>query len=223
MRPNIGLSTKLALPRCSVQVHKNLDIMFELITTFKLITTTEWLRLGLLYSHLGLCIFAISSILKTDIALFFGHVTHDELAATAKSVSVLLLLLWATGLTIIYIDTGFLPSILMTNSKLLLKLMCVCMLTLNGILLHHISFPVLTNNSGRITAGESVLLVVTGALSTSHWLLAAFVGMSRPLGRLPFATLFSAYGLFVLTVVVSSLFFIPTLSRVKPVASSNPA
>ncbi|ASJ73714.1 hypothetical protein [Granulosicoccus antarcticus] len=67
-----------------------------------------------------------------------------------------------------------------------------------------------------LAAGESVLLVTTGALSTSHWMLAAFVGMSKPLGRLPFATLFGAYSLFVMAVLTTSLFFIPLLARIKP-------
>jgi len=195
--------------------------MLNLIAAFEVISTLEWLRIALLYSHLGLCIFAISSILKTDIALFLGNVTRDELNATAKSISVLLLLLWATGLAIIYIDTGFEPAVLITKSKLLLKLMCVCMLTLNGIVLHHLSFPVLANHAGRLSLGESALLVVTGALSTSHWLLAAFVGMSKPLGRLPFETLFSAYGVFLVLVIATSLLFIPLLARVKPIALTS--
>lgn len=74
-----------------------------------------------------------------------------------------------------------------------------------------------------MTAGESILLVITGALSTSHWMLAAFVGMSKPLRRLPFTTLFGAYGLFVMAVLVGSLFFIPLLARVKPVPVTQPA
>ncbi len=197
--------------------------MFKLILAIELITTTEWIRIGLVYSHLGLCIFAISSILKTDVALFFGNVTREQLSATAKSISVLLLFLWATGLAIIYIDTGFQLSVLVTKSKLLIKLMCVGMLTLNGLVLHHISFPVLTNSAGSMSRSESVLLVVTGALSTSHWLLAAFVGMSKPLGRLPFSTLLSAYSVFLIAVVFTSLFFIPFVSKVKTISVSQTA
>ena len=197
--------------------------MFDLIIALELISTIDWLRMFLLYSHLVLCVFAISAVLKTDIALVFGNFTRKELESTAKSISMLLLFLWMTGLAIIYIDTGFSPEVLLTKSKLLIKLMCVSTLTLNGIVLHHISFPVLTGNTSRMTTGELILLVTTGALSTSHWMLAAFVGMSKPLGRLPFATLFGAYGLFVMAVLITSLFFIPLLARVKPVQVAQSA
>lgn len=183
---------------------------------FEPITITEWLRVGLLYSHLGLCIFAISAILKADMALFMGKITRSEIGATAKSISTLLFFLWVTGLTIIYIDTGFELAVLMSKSKLLIKLMCVVTLTLNGLLLHYMSFPVLTKNEGNLTANESLLLTVTGSLSSSHWLLAAFIGISKPLGRLPFSTLFSVYVIFVGMVILISLFFIPLLSRLSP-------
>lgn len=195
--------------------------MLELIQAFEIITTAEWLRLALLYTHLVLCVFAISAVLKTDFALFFGKVSREELEATAKSISVILLFLWATGLSIIYIDTGFSPAELMTKSKLLLKLMSVVTLTLNGMVLHHISFPVLTKPANSMTKSQSVLLVVTGALSTSHWLLAAFVGTSKPLGKLPVSTLLNAYGVFVFLVVISSLLFIPLLSRINTLPASK--
>lgn len=197
--------------------------MFNLITAFELISTTDWLRIFLVYGHLVFCVFAISAVLKTDIALILGNISRRELESTARSISVLLLALWATGLAIIYLDTGFDPDILLGKSKLLFKLMCVTALTLNGLVLHHLSFPVLKSGTDRMTTGQSILLVTTGALSTSHWMLAAFVGMSRPLGRLPFATLCGAYSLFVLAVLVTSLFFIPLLSRVNSVPRAEPA
>lgn len=183
--------------------------------TLELISVADWLRIILLYSHLVLCVFALSAVLKTDFALVFGEFSRKKLESTAHNISILLVLLWATGLAIIYIDTGFQPEVLATKSKLVLKLLCVCALTINGLVLHRISFPVLTSNSDQISVGESVLLVITGALSTSHWLLAAFIGMSKPLARLPAQTLFGAYGMFLMTVIITSLFFIPILSRIK--------
>lgn len=64
--------------------------MIDLITAFKLITTIDWLRIFLLYSHLVLCVFAISAVLKTDMALVFGNFSRKELESTAKSISMLL-------------------------------------------------------------------------------------------------------------------------------------
>ncbi len=185
--------------------------MLYLITT--VVTTSDWLRIALVYSHLILCAFAITAVLKTDIKIVLGDYSRAEIGRAATGIACLLLGLWATGLAIIYIDTGFNPEVLLTKSKLVLKLVCVATLTANGYILHWLSFPILMDNNGKVTRGESVLLVMTGALSTSHWMLAAFVGLSQPLGRLPLQTLLAAYGVFTAAVVITSLFFIPLLSR----------
>ncbi|MGB7182628.1 MAG: hypothetical protein WA888_06710 [Burkholderiaceae bacterium] len=71
---------------------------------------------------------------------------------------------------------------------MLLKLLCVTVLTANGIVLHFLSFPVLAG-SGPLTLREGMFLASAGALSSSHWMLAAFIGVARPLGRVPIDTL----------------------------------
>jgi hypothetical protein len=190
-----------------------------------LINTSDWLRMALLYSHLILCALAISAVLKADISIMAGRYSATALRSTANTISLLLMALWATGLGVIYLDTGFAPAILLTKSKLLLKLMCVVALTINGVLLHRLSFPLLTRADQSLTIPESILLVGTGAVSTSHWMLAAFVGLAKPLGRLPFETLLAAYGLFCACVLTAALFFVPLLlNRLSPPqASVRPA
>lgn len=190
--------------------------MLQLFSTF--ISTSDWLRISLIYCHLLVCAFAITSVLKTDINIVLGKVSRDDIGRAASEISHLLIALWATGLAIVYIDTGFSPEILATKSKLLLKLLCVVTLSINGMVLHHLSFPILTKDANAITATQSILLVTTGALSTSHWMLAAFVGLSQPLGRLPFQTLAAAYIVFICAVLFVSLFFIPLLSRVSTIS-----
>ena len=88
-----------------------------------LINTSDWLRMALLYSHLILCALAISAVLKADISIMAGRYSATALRSTANTISLLLMALWATGLGVIYLDTGFAPAILLTKSKLLLKLM----------------------------------------------------------------------------------------------------
>lgn len=185
-----------------------------MFTLIKVISISDWLRIILVYSHVVICAFAITAVLKTDFKIVFGNTTREQINGAATQISGLLFALWVTGLSIIYLDTGFSPEILMTKAKLLLKLACVATLTVNGVVLHHVSFPVLMRSPADIASRECALLVVTGALSTSHWMLAAFVGMSAPLGRLPISLLFSAYCCFVLSAVAMSLFFIPLISRV---------
>lgn len=68
----------------------------------ELITVSDWLRMGLLYCHLILCEFALTLLLKTDIAIVFGKVDRVRLKRTAMSISNILLSLWITGLAIVY-------------------------------------------------------------------------------------------------------------------------
>ncbi len=186
-----------------------------MISNLQVISISEWFRIALVFSHVVLCAFALTAVLRTDLKLLLGNFTRSEVKAAASLVTVLLFALWGSGLAIIYVDTGFSLAVLATKAKLLLKLLCVSTLTINGIVLHHISFPILMRDSQRITRMESFFLVVTGGLSTSHWMLAAFVGMSAPLGRLPFEILLAAYVVFVALVVVASLFFAPIASRIS--------
>ena len=186
-----------------------------IINIFNEISIGDWLRIVLIFSHVVVCAFAITAVLRTDIRIMGGNFCRQGIEQEARQIAWLLAALWITGLAIIYLDTGFSPDILMTKSKLLLKLLCVLMLSLNGWVLHYVSFPVLTRDSETLTRTESVLLCVTGALSTSHWLLAAFIGMSAPLGQLPFNTLLSTYGVFVCSILLLSITFVPVVRQIK--------
>jgi hypothetical protein len=55
-------------------------------------------------------------------------------------------------------------------------------LTLNGIALHFFSFPRLISPAGLVgtPAFEQITMVLTGALSTTSWLFACYLGIARP-------------------------------------------
>lgn len=173
---------------------------------------SEILRLVLLYSHLLLCALAIAQVLKADFAIAFGRFTRESLQRDARDVSLILLLLWVSGLAVTYHDTGFDLAILAAKPKLLLKLVCVIVLTANGAVLHYLSFPVMLKR-GPVRRREAVLLALTGALSTSHWLMAAFIGIARPLGKVPLPQLLTVYGGLSLMAMGAGLCFSPMLKR----------
>lgn len=176
------------------------------------LTSNEIFRLVLLFGHLLFCALALAQVLKTDFAIAFGHFTRESLQREARNIAWVLVLLWISGLTIIYLDTGFDLAVLASKPKLLLKLMCVVVLTANGIVLHTLSFPVMLK-VGPLRWPESVLLAATGALSTSHWLMAAFFGIAKPLGKIPLAQLLPIYGGLCVAIVLLSLGFVPILRR----------
>lgn len=175
----------------------------------------DWARIIFVFCHVIFCAFAVTTVLKADYKILSSDLSPEDVAKDAKLISKLLAGLWVSGLAIIYVDTGFSPDIVMLKAKLVLKLACVFLLTANGVILHHVSLPVLTRLNQKVSHSELVLLSVTGALSTSHWLLAAFIGLFTPLGNLPVNTLLQAYGLLISGILFLSLTLVPVINHIK--------
>lgn len=174
------------------------------------ITLLEWSRLLLLYSHLLFCALAIALVLRADWSIATGKFTAQGLNQAAHENAWILTALWISGMALIYLDTKFDLAVIIQSPKLQLKLLCVTVLTANGLVLHWISFP-LMNGHGVLTACQALLLAVTGSLSTSHWLMAAFIGLAKPLGRLSLETLASLYALVCAVTLLTALLCVPVL------------
>lgn len=176
------------------------------------ISNIEWLRLLLVYTHLLLSMLALARVLTADVGLVTGKLSRQALRSTVQSIVWFLCGLWISGLSIIWLDTGFDPSTLAERPKLLFKLVSVSVLTGNGLLLHRLAFPVLLSNA-PMNLRTSILIGITGSLSTLHWLLAAFIGVSRPLDRLPIQVLLQSYVLLCSVVVIISIACLGLLRR----------
>lgn len=174
------------------------------------LNSSDWFRTGLVYLHLLSCAFALALVLSADWRIIKGDFTLDGLRRTAQGTSVVLVFLWVTGGLLVHHDTGLDLAVIARLSKLQLKLLVVAALTINGVLLHFVSFPLITANR-KLTLLESVVLAVTGTISTSHWLLAAFIGIARPLGQWPLETLLAAYVTGLCAMIVLGTFCAPFL------------
>lgn len=100
--------------------------------------------------------------------------------------------MWITGLTLIYIRTGFDPANF--TPKLMVKILTVSVLTINAALISRIVMPLMESNRGRslmqLPFSLKLKLAMVGAVSTSSWLLALGLGTSKVLaasGWLTFA------------------------------------
>lgn len=134
------------------------------------------LRLMLVYAHLLLCVFALAEVLGTDWRLLRSRISARHLLRSHRRVVLLLAGLWLTGVTIIALDG--LP--LAQNGKLMAKIACVSLLTMNGLVLRYWCFPRLVSQR-PLQRGESWALMCSGATSTTCWLMAGFYGVARPL------------------------------------------
>lgn len=162
------------------------------------------IRTLILFSHLLLCAFALVKVLRADARVVLKRISRSALRRESQHISWLLALLWATGLGLMFLDTGLGIEAIASNPKLVLKLVVVCVLTINGVALHVITFPLLRLPS-RLSRNQLGLLLLTGSISSSHWLIAAFVGVARPLKNIPTVELLVTYVALVSTLSVASL------------------
>ncbi|WP_439862070.1 hypothetical protein [Pseudomonas sp. MBLB4136] len=145
------------------------------------------LKTLLVYAHLLATCVALGTLLQTDHKLWrwrklgLDQARRAQLAEVQQVVSVALLALWLTGLALV--TEGYLSAGVdyLLNQKLWAKGSVVVLLTLNGVLLHRIGFPLLHQGPFVcLPAAARLRLGLLGALSMSAWLFAAFLGVARP-------------------------------------------
>lgn len=161
---------------------------------------TTWLRQGVLFAHALAFGVAIAAVLREDAALL-RHRTVDarRLARTGRTLAVALAVLWLSGLALIALDVGGEVAALADRPKLVAKLAVVTALTLNGLLLHRVAFPLL-GRAQALRASHLLLCTALGAFSTTSWLYAAFIGLSRFVAAsMSLADFMALYGLLLLS------------------------
>lgn len=135
------------------------------------------LRLALLYAHLLACVLALHTVLSTDWRLLNARINARQLLHAHRRVVWVLGALWLSGAAIVALD-GL--AQLQTNPKLIAKIICVSLLTLNGVVLRIWCLPRLVSDR-PLTRAEACVLMACGAMSTTCWLMAGFYGIARPL------------------------------------------
>jgi hypothetical protein len=142
----------------------------------------------IVYVHLISACIAVGILLIQDLALaktrgkalFPNEI--EELKRAATTISRALVVLWISGLTLVLIGYLDNPREYLLNEKLWAKFAVVVVLTVNGVLLHHFSFPRVCSQGGLLGLGniEKTLVALTGSTSTISWLFACYLGIARP-------------------------------------------
>jgi hypothetical protein len=160
---------------------------------------TTWLRQGILFAHALAFGVAIAAVLREDAALL-RHRAIDarRLARTARTLAYALAALWVSGLALMGLDLGGDVAAMADRPKLVAKLAVVSALTLNGLLLHRVAFPVIRQGQA-LRASQLLVCTALGAFSTTSWLYAAFIGLSRLVAEsMSLADFMALYGLLLL-------------------------
>ena len=161
---------------------------------------------ALLYGHIIAFALALAAVIKEDVHLLRAkRIDSASLHATAKLVKWLLLALWVTGVPMVMMDIGTDVSLLLDKPKLLAKLVVVGTVTLNGILLHLVAFPMITGKPQNPNKAATIAATL-GAVSTTSWLYASFVAVSRIVA--PYFSLHEFVMLYLLALAIAVSFAI---------------
>ncbi|MDM0119844.1 hypothetical protein [Variovorax arabinosiphilus] len=134
---------------------------------------------ALVFCHTLAFAFAVVTVAREDLALLSAdYVDAARIQSTGRQLVILLGLLWLTGGALILLDVGSNLAALAGRPKLLAKLSVVSLLTINGLLLHHFAFPMLTRPVQDFRRA-ALVCVTLGSISTVTWVYAAFVGVAR--------------------------------------------
>ncbi|HTF98413.1 MAG TPA: DUF2214 domain-containing protein [Cellvibrio sp.] len=142
----------------------------------------------LVYAHLLAACVSVGILLLQDLALAktrgnpLSEKAIADLRKAADIMFIALVILWVTGLTLVIVGYLENPQQYLMNPKLWAKFTVVSILTLNGLLLHYFSFPRVISRAGLLGRSflEQNLIAITGAVSSTSWLFACFLGIARP-------------------------------------------
>jgi hypothetical protein len=163
-------------------------------------------RQALLYGHIIAFALAVATTIKEDVHLLRAkRIDSASLLATAKLVKWLLLALWVTGVPMVMMEIGTDVSLLLGKPRLLAKLIVVGALTLNGILLHFVVFPMVTGKPQNPNKAATIAATL-GAVSTTSWLYAPFVAVARIVA--PYFSLYDFVMLYLLALAIAVSFAI---------------
>lgn len=160
------------------------------------------LKTLIVYTHLIAACLAIGILVLQDLAIAktkgkaLSRKAAQELAQAADIMFMALIALWVSGLALVVV--GYLNDAnYIYNEKLWAKFSVVAVLTVNGIALHYFSFPRVISAKGIVgqSSFEQVAVVLTGAVSSTSWLFACFLGIARPWNHtMEYALVMSIYG-----------------------------
>ncbi len=141
----------------------------------------------IVYVHLIAACVAVGILLMQDLVLAktggkpMSVYNIKELKRAAGIISIALGVLWASGLTLVLVGYLESPQEYFLNQKIWAKFTVVAVLTINGIVLHHFSFPRVASDRGVLGLSkiEKTLVILTGCVSTVSWLFACYLGIAR--------------------------------------------
>jgi hypothetical protein len=186
----------------------------------------------LVFIHLIAMALAVGKMLEFDLRFMRqAHRPPDAalrraLQSTQTVMSVTLALLWLSGLALVAWAWEQDANALL-NEKLWVKVLTVCILTLNGVLMHRMAFPLLRGGQAflALPLHQVLGLGLCGVVSSVSWLYASFLGIARSWNHsTPFGHVFGVYLALLLMAALGTLIGVLVLrvhTRARPRSPSS--
>jgi len=185
-----------------------------------LLTLIKIVHLCGLISGFGGAILADFTIFTRGVIRPVSEFTLYQTKFLSRIVSFGLVLLWISGVALIWFNLQVHPEYL-TNQKLWGKMAIVCVLTLNGVLIHKKILPILKRSIGHrlfddIPRGYLAGLTLLGSISVVSWTIPFVLGKASELNYVtPFWTIISTYGGILLAFWAVLYFLMASLNHVQ--------
>jgi len=140
----------------------------------------------LVFIHLIAMAVAVGRMLEFDLRFLrsahqpLNSAMRHALQHTRRTMTLTLTLLWLSGIALVAVAVDANPQALQ-NEKLWVKVLTVVCLTLNGLVLHRVAFPLLTGEQAflDLPARQRLGLTLCAVMSSVSWLYASFLGIAR--------------------------------------------
>jgi hypothetical protein len=177
--------------------------------------TFAFVRLLLLLVHVMAFAVALGCVLREDARLLSARpIDAESLRSAGRLVRSALIVLWASGLALLVLDTGGALGRIADNPKMLAKLTVVGVLTANGVALHTLAFPALLGEI-RHSGHAAAIAAALGGISAASWLSATLLGIARAQAKgYDYAQFMTGYaGLLALALAFALLVVRPRVAR----------
>ena len=183
---------------------------FTQIYSSKIELIDAFIKTPLVFLHFILAASAIITIISLDLKVLSNYTTpisqqlYDTIKKAENRISQTLYGLYITGIFFVVYGSILSPEYI-HNPKVIFKIIVVCILTLNGMLVNQLSKNIRVGMTfASCSFLRSLSMIIVGGISSVSWLWACFLGIARTWNfKMPLEILFTLYSLsLVLTIIV---------------------
>ncbi len=196
------------------------------MTVLTVLTILRLVHLVGLVMGLGGALLADYTIFSAGVIRPVSNYTIFQTRLLSHIVAIGLCILWISGLALIIVKLQVQPEFLQ-NPKVWAKICVVMILTINGILVHKLILPMMTNAIGRrlfdgVTTRQVACMTLLGSVSLVSWSLPFVLGKAAGLNFVtPMSVILAVYLVCVLAAWLGLFAFMSCIRSIQELAANH--